>query len=91
MFGCFGDFALSAKKCRKCALKEIELASIDERAQEYASLLPPQIKADGDEYRRRLAVCESCDMLIDGMCGECGCFVKLRAAKRPLSCPVNKW
>ena len=33
----------------------------------------------------------SSDMLLQGMCRACGCFVELRAVIAVNSCPYDKW
>ena len=63
------------KHCLKCLLREMD----------------QDIKADGVLYEERLAVCKQCDMLLQGMCRACGCFVELRAVIAVNSCPYDKW
>jgi hypothetical protein len=82
---------MSAVKCGKCLLSEFDMSEFAETVKRYVSLIPADKKSDGAEYARRLGICRGCDMLIDGMCGECGCFVEIRAAKRLMRCPTEKW
>ena len=35
----------------------------------------------------RLNICKECDLLINGMCKLCGCFVEIRAAVKKNYCP----
>ncbi len=42
-------------------------------------------------YETRLSLCKECDLLLDGMCRACGCFVELRATMKKNSCPYDKW
>ena len=51
----------------------------------------PEIKADEALYEERLAVCKECDLLLEGMCRICGCYVELRAAIEKNACPWKKW
>lgn len=82
---------MSGVKCGKCLLSEFSMNEFIETVQDYISLIPEEDKAPPDEYSKRLDICKSCDELTDGMCCECGCFVEIRAAKRNMNCPVNKW
>ncbi|WP_144558848.1 DUF6171 family protein [Shouchella miscanthi] len=39
----------------------------------------------------RLAICESCEQLIDdNTCGLCGCYIHFRARLAAKNCPANK-
>ena len=58
---------------------------------EYIANLDPDIKASEPLYEDRLAVCKECDMLLDGMCRSCGCYVELRAVIEKNICPREKW
>ena len=60
---------------------------------EYVDALPEEARVPEEVYRRRLAACEACDRLADGMCLDCGCYVETRAAKAGLKCPgvPAKW
>lgn len=82
---------MSAPKCGKCLLSEFDMGGFAETVREYISLIPDDKRTDGKEYSRRLGICRKCDSLTDGMCGECGCFAEIRAAKAYMSCPVNNW
>ena len=76
--------------CRRCMItglreEEVLLRLID--------AIEPDRRTPDAEYRRRLAVCETCDKLADGMCRECGCFVLYRAAVATNDCPdlPSRW
>ena len=47
---------------------------------EYIANLDPDIKTSEPLYEDRLAVCKECDMLLDGMCRSCGCYVEIGRA-----------
>lgn len=51
--------------------------------------LPEEKRADDDTYRHRLDICGSCESLGSGICGKCGCFVELRAAKKICTAQVK--
>lgn len=82
---------MSDVKCGKCLLSEFDMAFYAETVSDYIALIPEEKKTPAPEYNRRLDVCKACESLLDGMCGECGCFIEIRAAKVWMSCPCNKW
>lgn len=78
--------------CRKCLTRD--LAGLEEYFQtlhHYIENLDIDIKAEEKLYEERLSVCRECDMLFQGMCRKCGCYVELRAAVKANSCPGKKW
>ncbi len=58
---------------------------------EYIANLEEDIKATAPKYEERLLICKQCDLLTDGMCRACGCYVELRAAIEENICPYEKW
>ncbi len=45
-----------------------------------------------DEQKRRLDICNKCEMLIEGSrCGLCNCFVQIKGKFSGERCPLNKW
>ena len=53
---------------------------------------------DRAEYERRLAICDGCEFRgdervggNDHRCGECGCYVAVKAEAVAWLCPVGKW
>lgn len=81
----------NGKKCRKCLLEELDAKKLAESIADHVSLIPEDKRTDAEEYSRRLGICKGCPSLMEGMCGECGCFVEIRAAKSHMRCPVCKW
>lgn len=73
--------------CRKCLFEDIDPQGIYREIHEMIAALPEERRTEETEYRRRLAICSKCEMLGEGTCGVCGCFVELRAAKRDMHCP----
>lgn len=57
----------------------------------YIANLDDEIKVEKPLYEERLSLCKECDLLADGMCRACGCYVELRAAIRKNGCPYDKW
>ncbi|MCM1578577.1 MAG: DUF6171 family protein [Ruminococcus sp.] len=78
---------MSIPFCRKCLLADIDPAGIYREIQEMTAAIPRENRTEESEYRRRLDLCGSCDKLGEGICGVCGCFVELRAAKKNMQCP----
>lgn len=80
-------------KCGKCLLSQFDSEKFVSAIAEYISVIPSHKKVSDEEYKRRLDICLTCDLLRDGICGECGCFVEVRAVKKEKSCPhpEHKW
>lgn len=77
--------------CRKCLTADMDQEEYFVNLHTYIANLDADIKVDSQKYNERLAVCKNCDLLADGMCRACGCFVELRAAIGKNSCPYDKW
>lgn len=60
----------------------------------YVESLEIHQKVDTSLYEKRLAQCEECEALLNGVCKYCGCFVVVRAIKNKQRCPYpnqSKW
>jgi hypothetical protein len=80
------------RNCKRCLLREMaESEEYFRSLQDYIENMDPDIKAKKALYERRLAVCKECDMLLQGMCRKCGCYVELKAAVAGNTCPGKKW
>ena len=66
-------------------------AAYFENLHNYIANLDEDIKVSRSVYEDRLALCKNCDLLADGMCRACGCFVELRAVIWKNACPYDKW
>lgn len=78
--------------CKRCLIREMaDQEDYFRSLRDYIENLDPDIKASEDMYEERLAVCSECDMLLQGMCRKCGCYVELRAAVAKNVCPGNQW
>lgn len=77
--------------CRRCLTSEMDEAEYFKNLHDYIENLDSDSKASPEKYKERLSVCKGCDLLVNGMCGACGCFVELRAALIKNSCPYDKW
>lgn len=83
---------IGAKRiCRKCLTADMDEKEYFVNLQEYIANLDADIKVNHEIYEKRLAVCKQCELLADGMCRACGCFVEMRAAIWKNSCPYDKW
>ncbi len=77
--------------CRKCLTRDMDQAAYFQNLHTYIANLDEDKKAASPLYEERLWVCRQCDLLADGMCKGCGCFVELRAAIAVNRCPYEKW
>jgi len=46
---------------------------------------------DGSVREQRWSICQSCEMLKDDRCTQCGCFMKVKVAFNTSKCPIDKW
>ncbi len=78
--------------CKRCLTRDMmDKASYFQNMYDYIDNLDESIKTNQPLYEKRLMVCKECDLLADGMCRACGCFVEMRAALDKNSCPYDKW
>lgn len=83
-----GDLRL----CKRCLTRE--MAGQEEtfrNLREYIENLDSNIRTKASVYEERLNICKECELLFQGMCRTCGCYVELRAAVAGNSCPNKKW
>ena len=68
--------------CPRCEwtkeMMEKELLKLEQ----YIEHIPEEDRVSDEEYERRLLLCDSCQELRGGLCGQCGCYVAVRAAKK---------
>lgn len=77
--------------CRKCLTRDMDRKEYFENLHTYIANLDEDLKVEEPLYEKRLSLCKECDLLLDGMCRACGCFVELRAAMKKNACPYDKW
>lgn len=77
--------------CRRCLIREMDQNAYFENLRTYIGSLEEELKVDELLYEERLSRCKECDLLADGMCRACGCYVELRAVMKKNSCPYGKW
>lgn len=78
--------------CRTCSKVDVE--AIEQTVDAYIKRINKEIACDESLYRDRLNICNDCDSNREGMCSVCGCFIKVRAYKKHMTCPSvmgNKW
>ena len=86
------ETALGQRVCRRCLTRDMKGQEEYFRSlQDYIENMDPDIKAAPELYEGRLAVCQECELLFQGMCRSCGCYVELRAAVKKNECPWKKW
>ena len=87
-----GKEAENFRICKKCLTREmIGQEEYFRSLWEYIENLDRDIKTPELLYEGRLTICRNCEMLLEGMCRSCGCYVELRAAIEKNSCPWEKW
>lgn len=79
------------RPCRRCLTRDMDQQEYFENLHAYIVNLEEEVKVKEPLYEKRLLICKSCDLLYDGMCRACGCYVELRAVMRKNSCPYDKW
>lgn len=77
--------------CRKCLTRDMDRKEYFANLHSYIENLDEELKVKEPLYEERLLMCKSCDLLMDGMCRACGCYVELRAAMKKNGCPYDKW
>lgn len=73
--------------CKKCLPGQKSEEAFYEDLTRYIERMDEDLKVDQQTYEGRLAICSTCDRLMNGMCRLCGCFVELRAVQKLRKCP----
>ena len=78
--------------CKRCLIRDMaDQGEYFRSLQDYIDNLDIDIKTSDSLYEERLALCRECEMLLQGMCRKCGCYVELRAALVKNVCPAKQW
>lgn len=78
--------------CKRCLTRDmIGQEAYFQNMYDYIENLDEIVKVKQPLYEKRLMVCKDCDLLTDGMCKACGCYVEMRAAMKKNACPYDKW
>lgn len=59
--------------------------------EKYKSAIKNEDRVPEEVYEKRLQACKECDLLNEGTCNACGCYVELRALGLVSECPHKKW
>lgn len=80
------------RSCKRCLTRDLaDQKKIYQTLHDYIENLDIDIRAGELLYEKRLSACMECDMLFQGMCRKCGCYVELRAAVKANGCPGKRW
>lgn len=82
---------MEQRRCKKCLTREMDEDVYFKNLHEYIDGIDEELKAEAALYEKRLSVCKECELLMEGMCRSCGCYVELRAVMDKNKCPNNKW
>lgn len=82
---------MEKRVCKKCLTREMGADEYFKNLHEYIAGIDKELKAEDMLYEKRLSVCKECELLLDGMCRSCGCYVELRAVMDKNICPNGKW
>lgn len=77
--------------CKRCLIRDMDEYEEYKNMFEYIGNLSDEIKSSHELYEKRMEACKQCDMLLNGMCRKCGCFVEMRAAVAKNYCPDKRW
>lgn len=89
-----GDGADMPVICPRCPrAPETDAAGLDALIEEWIGALDARERAEEPLTRARLEACRACAHLAGGTCALCGCYVRLRAAKKRQRCPdlPSRW
>lgn len=76
--------------CKRCLLREMAEAD-RQMIEKYMDAIKTEDRVETSVYEKRLESCKECNLLSDGTCGACGCYVELRALSAVGHCPYKKW
>lgn len=74
--------------CKRCLLRDMTEAD-KAHIQKYKDAITERVSEA--IYESRLSKCKECDLLNNGTCNACGCYVELRALAEQSHCPHKKW
>ena len=80
-------------ECKRCLLRDMPESDYYQSVLTYRVGLPEKEKVSDTQYERRLEACSGCEHLSNGVCGQCGCYVEMRASARSMHCPppLERW
>ena len=78
------------KPCTRCLLSEEFQQEEYDKVKKYIAAFSEEDKVSDDVYQKRLALCQECQWLYQGICRKCGCYVEIRALRATGYCPHEK-
>ena len=75
------------RPCRCLIVEMPDEAELAEIIRERIELIPEEERTPEEDYKERLSRCRKCEYLQRGTCGQCGCYVEIRAARKWQCCP----
>lgn len=79
------------KVCRKCLFEQKEYLEYLEKVDFLIDQMEEEQRIDAERYKERINICSNCNYKVEEICTACGCFIKIRAAKKQKNCPYQKW
>lgn len=81
------------KPCIRCLMREMDEEENYRKLKQYLESFDESIRAEDEEYERRLQLCRECESLREGICAKCGCYVEARALRQQAHCPheMSRW
>ena len=76
--------------CPRCAWTKEMFEKELMKLKDYIENIPDEEKVTDEEYEKRLLICDGCKELRSGLCGQCGCYVAVRAVRKNGYCPNIK-
>ena len=76
--------------CKRCLLRDMAEAD-RQMIEKYMDAIKSEDRVETSVYEKRLECFKECNLLSDGTCGACGCYVELRALSTVGHCPYKKW
>lgn len=82
---------MEKRVCYRCLIREMAAEDYSTRIEKYINIISSDERTEEKQYETRLTICKACDLLVDGTCNACGCYVEIRAASKAAACPHKKW
>ncbi len=76
--------------CPRCQWTKQMFEAERIKIQDYVDNIPEEDRVSQEQYEARLQACGRCPELRAGLCGQCGCYVAVRAARKIGYCPHVK-
>lgn len=82
--------------CNACDKPAVQLPSFGAQVVHFSKAVVKHAldgfgKVDNDELKRRLDICEKCELRLVNQCSVCGCYLAEKASWRSERCDKGKW